>query len=229
MPGDAHLFLLPLAFARGLEQAEDRLRHIGIADEDALDRPHVLRAGRPRDQRQIGGVGIDHVAVRIGDHEPVIGMVGDAAHDGVVGGAAGETDDAGGKGEQAEQPDHGEQREHAEDIGLRLGAADVISATADRDQPAATSSTSRCCRPAAPAVGHDGSAGRIMSVSAVIQETLPVGIMKRPPRAPLPECLNRTGKRKSIKRLFDDLHAFRAGFVPARQARPEIPRLRPIT
>ena len=86
MPGDADLLLLPLSFPRGFQQAEHRLRDVGIADKHALHRPHVLRAGRPRD-REIGGVGIDHVAVRIGDREPVMGMVGDAAHDGVIGGA----------------------------------------------------------------------------------------------------------------------------------------------
>ena len=45
--GDADLFLLALAFARGLEQAEHRFRDIGIADEDALDRAHVLRRAAP--------------------------------------------------------------------------------------------------------------------------------------------------------------------------------------
>ena len=47
-PGDADLFLLPLAFARRLEQAEHRLGDIGIADEDPLDRTRVLQAGRAR-------------------------------------------------------------------------------------------------------------------------------------------------------------------------------------
>ena len=120
---DADLLLLPLALARRLEQAEHRFGDVGIADEDALDRAHVLRARGPR-QRQIGGVRIDHMALRVGHRQPVIGVIGDAAHHGVVGGAVGEADDAGGKGEQVEQADHGEQRQHAEDIGLGLGAAD---------------------------------------------------------------------------------------------------------
>ena len=63
LAGDADLFLLPLAFARRLEQAEHRFRDIGIADEDPLHRAHVLRARGAR-QRQIGGVGIDHMAAR---------------------------------------------------------------------------------------------------------------------------------------------------------------------
>ena len=45
--GDADLFLLPLAFARRLEQAKYRLRHIGIADEHPLHRAHVLRGSQP--------------------------------------------------------------------------------------------------------------------------------------------------------------------------------------
>ena len=129
---DPDLLLLPLAFARGFQQAEHRLRDIGVADEDALDRAHVLRGRGPR-QRQIGGVGIDHMAAGIGDREPVIGVVGDPAHHRIVGGAVGETDDAGGKGEQIEQADHGQQRQHAEDIGLGLGAADGHQRHRDRD------------------------------------------------------------------------------------------------
>ena len=129
---DPDFLLLPLAFARGLEQAEHRFRHIGIADEDALDRPHVLRGRGPR-QREIGGVGIDDMAPRIGHRQPVMGMIGDAAHHGVVGGAVGKADDAGGKGEQVEQADHGEQRQHAENIGLGLGAADGHQRHRDRD------------------------------------------------------------------------------------------------
>ncbi len=75
---DPHLLLLPLALARGLEQAEHRFRHIGVADEDALDRPHVL-GGRGPGQGQIGGIGIDHMAAGIGHRQSVIGVVGDPA------------------------------------------------------------------------------------------------------------------------------------------------------
>ena len=60
-------------------------------------------------------------------------MVGDAAHHGIVGGAVGEADDAGGEGEQVEQADHREQRQQAEDIGLRLGAADGHQRDRHRD------------------------------------------------------------------------------------------------
>ena len=129
--GDPDLLLLPLAFARGLEQAEHRLRDIRVADEDALDRTDVLRARSPR-QRQIGGVGIDHVPPGIRDRQPVIGMIGDVAHHRVVGGTVGETDDARGKREQIEQADHCQERQHAEDIGLGLGAADGHQRDRDR-------------------------------------------------------------------------------------------------
>ena len=130
--GDAHLFLLPLAFARRLQQAEHRFRDIGIADEDPFHRAHVLRARRPR-QRQIGGVGIDHMPAGVGDRQPVIGMIGDAAHHRIIGAAVGEADDAGGEGEQVEQPDHRQQRQQAKDIGLRLGAADGHQRDRHRD------------------------------------------------------------------------------------------------
>ena len=132
--GNADLFLLALAFARRLQQAEHGLRHIGIADEDALHRTHVLLRRSSR-QRQIGGVGIDHMAARIGHGQAVIGMIGDPAHHGIVGAAVGETDDAGGKGEQIEQPNHGEDGEHAEDIGLRMDAAERHQRDRDPDEP----------------------------------------------------------------------------------------------
>jgi hypothetical protein len=67
-PGDPHLFLGAAAFARRLEQAIDRLRHVGIADEHPLDRPHVVGVGG-FDEAEIGGVGVDDAAARVGDQE----------------------------------------------------------------------------------------------------------------------------------------------------------------
>ncbi len=133
--GDADLFLLPLAFARRLEQAEHRFRHIGIADEDPLHRARLLR-GRGTRERQIGRIGIDHVAAGIGDRQPVIGKVGDAALDGIVGSTIGETDDSCSVCEQAEQPDHCQERKQAKDIRLRLRAADGHEHDRDRDDAA---------------------------------------------------------------------------------------------
>ena len=124
---DADFFLLAFSFTRGLEQAEHRFRHIGIADEDALDRADILRARRAG-QRQIGRIGIDDMAARIGDGQAVIGMIGNAADDGIVGGAIGETDDPGGKGEQIEQPDHRQHGQHTEDIGLGVECGRASSA-----------------------------------------------------------------------------------------------------
>ena len=60
----------------------------------------------------------------VGDHQPVIGQIGDAARDRVVGGTIGETDDSRGVCEQAEQPDHRQHRQQAEDVGLGLRTAD---------------------------------------------------------------------------------------------------------
>jgi len=64
------------------------------------------------------------VTARVGDREPVIGLIGDAAHHRVVGGAIGETNDAGSEREQIEQPDHRQQRQQRQDIRLRLRPAD---------------------------------------------------------------------------------------------------------
>ncbi len=64
------------------------------------------------------------MAARVGDREPVEGVVGDMAHDRIVGAAVGKADDAGGKGEQVEQPDHREQRQDAQYIRLRLRPPD---------------------------------------------------------------------------------------------------------
>ena len=121
--GDADLLLLAFSFARGLEQAEHRLRHIGVADEDPLHRTGILRRRSPC-QRQIGGVAVDHMAAGIGDRQAIEGVIGDRAHDRIVRNAVGEADDAGGKGEQVEQPDHRQQRQQAQDIRLRLRPAE---------------------------------------------------------------------------------------------------------
>ena len=132
MAGDAHLFLLPLAFPRRLEQTEYRLRDIRIADEHPLNRPRLKRTRRSR-ERKIGRVGIHNVSLGIGDREAVIGMVGDAAPNRIVGRAIGEADDAGGESEQAEQPDHRQQREQPKDIGLRLRAPERHQRYSRRD------------------------------------------------------------------------------------------------
>ena len=210
LAGDAHLFLLPLAFARRLEQAEHRFRHIGIADEDALHRAHILRAGCAR-QRQIGGVEIDHMAARIGDREPVEGVIGDTPHHGIVGLAVGEADDAGGEGEQVEQPDHREQGQQAENIGLRLRAPDRHQRDRDRDQSAGDQQHQH--DPAAPprrlmrrsrlrrrlVVGIGGHGG---------EPGPPVGHGHATLHVLLPECLNRACQGKGIRPPFAGLRAF---------------------
>ena len=99
--GNADFLLLALAFARGLEQTEHRLRHVGVTDEDPFHRAHVRR-GRSSRERKIGRVEIDDMTTRVGDREAVMGMIGDPAGHRVVGAAIGETNDAGSEGEQAE-------------------------------------------------------------------------------------------------------------------------------
>ena len=192
-------------------------------------------AGGPR-QRQIGGVGIDHMAARIGDREPVIGMIGDAAHHRIVGGAVGEANDAGGEGEQVEQPDHRQQRQQPEDIGLRLRPADGHQRDR-RGDDAAGHQQHQHDAAAAPRrlVGGHRLARRIVcQVSAVMAGN--AACRRGSWRAfatPAPECLNRTGKRKSVRPAISrHCRAFRAGSTARPQVharRPETPRLRPIT
>ena len=121
--GDADLFLLALALAGRLEQPEHCLGDVGIADEHPLDRAGILHIRRPR-QRQIGRIGIGDLTADIGHRDAVEGVVGHRAHHRIVRRAVGEPHDAGGKGEQREQPDHRQKRQEAENIGLRLGAAE---------------------------------------------------------------------------------------------------------
>ena len=130
---DAHLLLQPAAFARRLEQAEDRLRHAGIADEHALDRPHVVGVGG-LDQIEIGGIGIDHAAGGIGDQDGVARAVDQALDQRARGVPAGGAQDAGREREQQEHADHRQHGQQREDVGLRLGAADQHQADAGADQ-----------------------------------------------------------------------------------------------
>jgi hypothetical protein len=64
------------------------------------------------------------MAARIGDGDPVIGEIGDAAHHRIVGRTVDKADDTGGKGEEIEQADHGKQRQQTQDIRLGLRPAD---------------------------------------------------------------------------------------------------------
>jgi len=76
------------------------------------------------------------MAARIGDREPVEGVIGDPRHHRIVGGTIDEANDPGGKRKQIEQPEHREQREQAKNIGLRLRTPDRHQRDRDRDQPA---------------------------------------------------------------------------------------------
>jgi hypothetical protein len=71
---DADLFLTAAAFARGLQQAIHRFRNAGVADEDALDRTHVLRTGR-LDQAEIGAIGVEHASARVRDQDALVGAI----------------------------------------------------------------------------------------------------------------------------------------------------------
>ena len=105
----------------------------------------------------------------VGDRQPVMGMIGDAAHHRIIDAAIREADDAGGEGKQAEQPDHGEKRQQAKDIGLRLGAADGHQHDRHRDNAGGHQEHQEdAAAPPRRFVGPNGSEGRSWSVSAVI-------------------------------------------------------------
>ena len=117
--GDPDLFLQALAFARRLEQPVDGFRGVGVADEHALHRPHLV--GIRIDQVQIGGVGVDDAAVAIGDEDAVEGLVDDRLDQWVGRPRRRQAQDAGGKREQRKYADRGQHREEDENVGL--GAA----------------------------------------------------------------------------------------------------------
>ena len=220
--GDADLFLLALAFARRLQQAEHRFRHIGIADEDPLHRAHVLRAGGAG-QRQIGGVEIDDVAARVGDREAVEGMIGDPPHHRIVGAAVGEADDAGGEGEQVEQPDHGEQRQQPENIGLRLRAADRHQRDRDRDHAGRDQQHQHDTASAPRRVVRRGVARHNLYRW---QQSWPVGVKVRISRClQVPELHREAQARQAVISLFAE--HFTAVSLHCR--RPDSVRLSPIT
>ena len=88
---------------------------------------------------EIGRVGVNDAAVRVGDEDAVDSLVDDGLEQRAGGVLAGRPQDAGGQRKQQEHTDrrqHGQQRE---DIGLAMGAADQEQPDAgahqnDRDQ-----------------------------------------------------------------------------------------------
>ena len=114
----AHLFLPAPALARGLEQAIDRFRNAGIADEHALDRTHVVEAGG-LGEAQIGGIGIEDASARLGHQDAFAGMIDHRLEQRARGLAARRAQNAGRERQQQEHADHGQHGEQREDVGLR--------------------------------------------------------------------------------------------------------------
>ena len=120
--GDTHFFFEALAFARGLKQPVDRLRRVGIADECALDRAHVVSAGGVG-EIEIGGIGIDDAAVAVSDDDGGGGAVDQRLDQRIAAVRSGHAQKAAGEGEQREHPDGGEHREEGEDIRFGIAGA----------------------------------------------------------------------------------------------------------
>ena len=119
-PGDAHFFLQALTFARRLEQAVDRLGGVGIADEHALDRPHIVGIRRV-DQIEIGGVGVNDAAVAVGDENAIKGVIDEGFDERIGRLGRRQPQDARRERKQREYADRGEHRQKDENI--RLGRA----------------------------------------------------------------------------------------------------------
>ena len=131
--GDADLLLQPAAFARRLEQAIDRFRHVGIADEDALDRPHVVCVAGV-DQREIGGIGIDHPAALVGDQEAVDGLVDHRLEHRIAGVLAGMRRMPVASANSENTPTVARKREQRQDIRAGIAAADQQQPDRGADQ-----------------------------------------------------------------------------------------------
>ena len=133
LAGDPHFLDQSPAFARRLEQAVDRFRYIGVADEDLLDRPHVITVGGA-DQVEIGGVGIKHPAALVGDQHAVETIVDDGLEQRMSAILARIAQNAGGQRKQGENPDRAERCQHPEDVGLSVFARHVHRADGGGDQ-----------------------------------------------------------------------------------------------
>ena len=131
--GDAHFLLQALAFARGLEQPVDGLGSVRIADEHALDRPHVVGVRRI-DEFEIGGVGVNDAPLAVGDDDAVEGVVDDGFDQRACRFRRRKPQDAGGEREQREHADCGEHRQEGEDVRLGIAAAEHHDAGRGGDQ-----------------------------------------------------------------------------------------------
>ena len=159
-PGDADLLLRAAALARGLQQAVDRLRHVRIADEHPLDRPHVVGVAGI-DQVEIGGVGVDHPAARIGDQQAVDRLVDHRLEHRVGGVLAGDAQDAGRQRKQREHAGHRQQRQQRQDIRRRrCRGRPAAGRPPRRPAPPPPAAPCRCCRRAPPEWLRSTAGGR---------------------------------------------------------------------
>ena len=129
----AQLLGRPLAVARRLGEAIDRLGHFGRSGEQALDAAQVGRATGVR-EFEVGVVGVEELAARVGNQHALGAGVADDARDIVLHRLAGELDDADRIAEQSEDADHGEKRQAADDEVARLVARQQGKGDGRRDE-----------------------------------------------------------------------------------------------
>jgi hypothetical protein len=85
---------------------------------------------------KIGGIGIDHAAVGIGDDDAVEGAVDHGFDQRADGARRWQPQDAAGEREQGEYAHGGKHREKRQDVGLGIAAAEDDNGGCGRDQHA---------------------------------------------------------------------------------------------
>ena len=130
---DAHFFHQPALLARRLEQAIDRFRNVGVADEHPLDRPDILAVGGA-DQVEIGGVGVEHAARLVGDQDPVERIVDHRLQQRIAMILRGQAHDARCRRKQREDADRAQHRQQRHDVGFGVIRPDINEAGGGGDQ-----------------------------------------------------------------------------------------------
>ena len=86
------------------------------------------------DQAQIGGIGVEHAATRVGHQDALVGVIDDCLEQRARSLASRCAQNAGREREQQEHADHGQHGQKREDVGLRLVAADEVKPARGPDE-----------------------------------------------------------------------------------------------
>ena len=131
--GHPHFLLQAPPLLGRLAQAIDRLRDVGVADEDPLDRAHLLKPDGIG-KHPVGGIGEQRPPGAVGDDDAVMGIVEDALEHRVAGLPGRDPQHTGGEGEHRKHPDHSQQSKKDHHVGSGLVAADHHETRGGDDQ-----------------------------------------------------------------------------------------------